>query len=115
MDSAFRLDEALQGLGVTDLFRDGVADLPGVADLTGIAGLRGELYVKAVLHKAYVAVDEQGTEAAAATAVIGGQGGRGPQAVVFRADHPFLFLIQDNGTGAILFMGRVTDPTSGGK
>ena len=68
-----------------------------------------------VFHKAFVAVDETGTEAAASTAVgmvatAMAPGPRNPP-VVFRADHPFLFLILDDRTGAILFMGRVADPS----
>jgi len=67
-----------------------------------------------VLHKAYVSVDEKGTEAAAATAVVAARGGASPpRSVEFRADHPFLFLIIDNGSGEILFLGRVADPTAG--
>ena len=86
------------------------------ADFSGMTGKR-ELFISAVIHKAYISVDEKGTEAAAATAVVM----RGPTAIpprfqlppprVFRADHPFVFLIRDNRSGGILFMGRVTDPT----
>jgi serpin B len=83
------------------------------ADFSGMS--RSErLFVSAVLHKAYVAVDEKGTEAAAATAVVMTLGGAPPTKreppVVFRADHPFLFLIRHDPTGAILFLGRVADP-----
>ena len=71
---------------------------------------RTRLVLSAVFHKAFVKVDEQGTEAAAATAV-GAMGGGMPQrAVPFNADHPFLFQIVDKSTGLILFMGRVVDP-----
>jgi serpin B len=76
-----------------------------------------ELFISAVIHKAYINVNEKGTEAAAATAVVM-QGSLAmpprrdqPPPPVFRADHPFLFLIRDNRSGGILFMGRVTDPT----
>ena len=79
------------------------------ADFTGLSPKGRELYITHVLHKAFVDVNEEGTEAAAATAVvIGRKGGGGPKE--FRADRPFLFLIQDESTGAILFMGRVADP-----
>ena len=67
-----------------------------------------------MIHEAYVKVDEQGTEAAAATAVAmraAGIAAAPRQIPVFRADHPFLFLIRDNQTGSILFLGRVMDPT----
>jgi serpin B len=75
------------------------------------------LVVSAAIHKAYIDVDENGTEAAAATAVVmvmaTAMASRyaPPPPIIFTADHPFLFLIRDNASGAILFMGRVTDPT----
>ena len=81
------------------------------ADFSGMDGTR-ELYIAAVLHKAFVDVYEEGTEAAAATAVVMRAGSaRPPEPKIFKADHPFAFVIRDNKTGAILFMGRVTDPT----
>jgi serpin B len=84
------------------------------ADFSGMTG-KPDLSISAVIHKAFVAVDEEGTEAAAATAVTTRAAiARAPdrsQPIVFRVDHPFLFLIRDNHSGAILFMGRVTDPT----
>lgn len=63
--------------------------------------------------KAFVKVDEEGTEAAAATAVVMGRGGSAPTppANEFRADHPFLFLLRDTRSGAVLFIGRVVDPS----
>ena len=83
------------------------------ADFSGMNGLGG-LSISGVLHKAFIEVNEEGTEAAAATA-IGGQAGSAypgqnpPQRIVFDADHPFIFLIQHKTTNAILFMGAVTD------
>jgi serine protease inhibitor len=80
------------------------------ADFSGMT-TREKLFISAVLHKAFVAVDEKGTEAAAATAVV-----MMPTAIIdapmatFAADHPFVFLIRDNRTGSILFMGRVAQP-----
>jgi len=70
------------------------------------------LYIDQVYHKAFIGVDEAGTEAAAATAVVLAE----KSAVIgdpaeFKADHPFVYLIRDNRTGAVLFMGRVTDPS----
>ncbi|MBD3349337.1 MAG: serpin family protein [Candidatus Eisenbacteria bacterium] len=91
----------LEAMGITDLFDE-------KCDLSGIDGTY-ELYVSKVLHKAFVEVNEEGTEAAAATAVVGRLKASMP--LMFRADRPFLFLIRDTETGAILFMGRVTDPT----
>jgi serpin B len=63
-----------------------------------------------VLHKAFVSVDEAGTEAAAATAVIVGETAIPEQPVEVTIDHPFIFLIRDIETGAILFVGRVLNP-----
>ena len=68
-----------------------------------------DLFISAVIHKAFVDVNEEGTEAAAATGVVM-RAKRAQITPVFRADHPFVFLIRDNKTGAILFMGRVANP-----
>ena len=88
----------------------------GEADFSGISSAEA-LYISAVLHKAYVDVNEAGTEAAAATGVVmRAMAMRRMQPIpVFRADHPFLFLIRDTRTGSILFMGRVLDPTVAGE
>jgi serpin B len=70
------------------------------------------LYLSDALHKAWVQVDERGTEAAAATAVVVMVGAApGGSVKTFRADHPFLFLIRENRTGSLLFMGKVHDPS----
>ena len=72
-----------------------------------------DLYISKVVHKAYVDVAEEGTEAAAATGVtmmLNGIEPRQKPIPVFRADHPFLFLIRDDSTGNILFLGRMTNP-----
>jgi serpin B len=104
------LADELQALGMVLAFGDR-------ADFSGISA-PDELAISRVIHQAFVDVTEGGTEAAAATASLlappapGPGGGRGPEAA-FRADHPFLFLIRDRGTGAILFVGRVTDPSAG--
>ena len=96
---------ALQPLGLTK------AAEAGAADFSGISGNR-DLFISGVFHKAYVHVDEEGTVAAAATAMAMA-GSAAPMAppVEFNADHPFLFLIRDDKTGTILFMGRVADPS----
>jgi serpin B len=99
----FRLDETLESMGMEDAFST-------KADFSGMDGTR-ELYLGAVLHKAFVAVNEQGTEAAAATAVAMVTKALAISPIIFRADHPFIFFIQENGTGSILFIGRVVDPT----
>jgi serpin B len=65
-----------------------------------------------VIHKAFVDVNEEGTEAAAATAVVFDAGSAPRTPIPFQADHPFLFLIRHNATGSILFMGRALDPRS---
>ena len=98
----FRLDDTLKSMGMLDAFLD-------KADFSGMDG-RKELYIGAVLHKAFVVVNEQGTEAAAATALTMQSKGLSFPSVVFRADHPFVFLIRENNTGSILFFGRVTNP-----
>ncbi|MGE0708984.1 MAG: serpin family protein [Planctomycetota bacterium] len=100
------LTQVLQGMGMKRAFNASQADFSAMcAD--------EPLFIGAVLHKAFVAVDEKGTEAAAATVVMmrAGSAMRPEKPKPFRADHPFLFLIRDTRSGAILFMGRVVDPT----
>ena len=84
------------------------------ANFRGIATLPFGLYIQKVVHQANIDVDEKGTEAAAATAVAGATGGPGDtsEPIVIRADRPFLFVLTDVPTDAILFMGRVTDPSA---
>jgi serpin B len=104
---AFELNGALKSLGMADAF-----DL-SLADLSGMDGRKppdpAALFIAAALHKAFVDVNEEGTEAAAATA-IEVEGGNGHQPPVFNADHPFIFLIRDRESGSILFLGRVANP-----
>jgi serpin B len=89
----------------------------GRADFTGIhvpEGPDDRLFISKVIHQANIDVDEKGTEAAAATAVIGDTAGPGASAqkeIILRLDRPFLFFLRDVETGAVLFMGRVTDPS----
>jgi serpin B len=83
------------------------------ADFTGMSQTH-ELFISEVIHKTFVEVSESGTEAAAATAVIvsaGAAPGPKPQPIIFTADHPFIFLIQQKDTGNMLFMGRVFNPS----
>ena len=87
-----------------------VAFNPLLADFSGIAGTR-ELFISDVIHKAFVSVDEEGTEAAAATGVIVGTISIPPNPIPVAIDKPFIFLIRDIKTGEILFVGRVLDPT----
>ncbi|MDE2999244.1 MAG: serpin family protein [Gemmatimonadota bacterium] len=100
IESEFRLADTLDGMGMPDAFD------PESADFSGMAETR-ELYLSAVVHKAFVKVDERGTEAGAAT---GGTIGVTSLPPAFTADRPFVFLIRDTATGAILFVGRVMDP-----
>jgi serpin B len=99
------LRQVLTEMGMPSAFE------PGVADFSGMDGTR-ELYIQDVLHKAFVAVDEEGTEAAAATAVVVGVTSAPAEPKRFEANRPFLFLIRDRVTGAVLFFGRVVDPTA---
>lgn len=103
LESALGLEEVLSSMGMTDAFS------PGKADFSGINGRRN-LSISAVLHKAFVKVDEEGTEAAAATGGMVGAASLAPRPVVFRADHPFIFLIRHRPTGLVLFAGRLADP-----
>jgi serpin B len=100
----FELSRTLAAMGMKDAFT-------GDADFSGMTGKK-DLFISAVVHKAFVDVNEEGTEAAAATAVVMARGGLSVLSPpVFKADHPFLFLIRHEKTGAILFMGRLADPT----
>ncbi len=94
-----------------DLIELGMKAAFSNADFSGMTG-EPDLFIAEVYHKAWVAVDEDGTEAAAATAVVmeAGSMPSAPEAE-FYADHPFIFFIQEKKTGQILFMGRVMDPT----
>jgi serpin B len=104
--ATFSLNDALQTLGATTLFIAGKADLSGIS----IPTKEPPLYVSAALHQAFISVDEKGTEAAAATAVVGLSGSAPgqpePEPVVLTLDKPFVFLIRDTATGAIVFLGR---------
>ena len=98
METEYDLTKSLPDMGMPSVF--------GPADLSGITGHKG-LYVSEAIHKAFVDVNEKGTEAAAATAIVTDES----SGQRFIADHPFIFMIQDNETGSILFMGKVVDPS----
>jgi serpin B len=100
-DRTYDLPGPLASLGMVDVFDREKADLSGMTSAE-------KLYVSAVAHKAFVEVNEEGTEAAAATAVVSSAAFGFPPA--FYADQPFLFLIRDAKRGTILFMGRVMNP-----
>ena len=103
MTSKFNLGKVLRAMGMTAAFSEN-------ADFSGMTG-SGDLFISAVVHQAYVDVNEEGTEAAAATGVVMRLTSAAPERIpVFRADHPFIFLIRDKVSGSILFLGRVMNP-----
>lgn len=106
VSSNFRLDAALRSLGMVNAFDD------AKADFSGMDGHSQWLYIAAVLHQAYMEANEEGAEAAAATAVVMKTRGLPPPPPIVRADHPFLFLIRERQTGSLLFMGRVLNPVA---
>ena len=106
MTQTFGLSSVLSSLGMSDAFD------PMAADFSGMNG-EGNLYISGVLHKAFINLDEEGTEAAAATGVVVGATSISPPIPRFNADHPFVFVIRDNLTESILFMGRVADLEAG--
>jgi len=100
-----RLKDALSAMGMPIPFTDD-------ADFTGMSHEIGaELFIQEVVHEAFISVDEEGTEAAAATAVVVGVTSAPMDPVTLTVDRPFIFLVRDMETGALLFMGRVVDPT----
>ena len=104
-EAELSLSGYLQQLGMTDAFDENTADFSGISDTF--------LYITHVLHKAFIEVNEEGTEAAAATAVVmGTKSIQVDPPREFMADRPFLFLIRDLRTGSILFMGRMANPLS---
>jgi len=100
LETKYFLPETLKEMGMLTAFTEN-------ADFSGMDGTR-DLFISNVIHQAFVEVNEEGTEAAAATAVVMARGR--PRYKVFRADHPFIFIIQDKKTGNILFLGRLKDP-----
>ncbi|NMC70806.1 MAG: serpin family protein [Myxococcales bacterium] len=104
--TGFEVGALLAAMGMPDAFDESLADFGGIEPLN-------ELYITRVIHKAFVGVDETGTEAAAATAVVmDGRTSVPPEPRIVTLDRPFLFLIRDVETGTVLFFGRVLDPTA---
>jgi serpin B len=103
-DATSDLGGAFQRLGISRAFS------PELADFSGISPDPAGLVLNGVLHKAVINVDEEGTVAAASTAIRMADGA-GDDPPPFRADHPFVFLIQDTSTGSVLFLGRLLDPS----
>ena len=97
------MKKPLKAMGMSYAFESGKADFSGMNG-------KKDLFISHVLHKAFVDVNEEGTEAAAATAVIMARNGSSRLPPVFRVDHSFIFVIRHNKTGAVLFIGRVTNP-----
>jgi serpin B len=105
-EQKYLLNKPLIDMGMPTAFGGG-ADFSGIADR--------DLFISLVIHQSFVEVNEEGTEAAAATAVVMDESASpepGPEPVVFRADHPFIFFIQHEETGQILFTGKVGDPSA---
>jgi len=108
-DSSYKMKDVLIAMGMKLAFDQNGANFSGMANLKPDE----HLYIDDVFHKAWIDTNEQGTEAAAATGVTMAVAGSimvATQPKIFRADHPFIFVIQDDQTGHILFMGRVSDP-----
>jgi len=104
-ETKYLMTEDLKAMGMPTAFGLG-------ADFSGMDGKK-DLFISAVIHQAFVEVNEEGTEAAAATGVVmmlGALPGEETKIPVFRADHPFIFLIQEKNSGNILFVGRVVNP-----
>lgn len=107
LEDQFTMKALLEPMGMRQAFTD-------TADFSGIDGL-GALKIDDAIHKTFLAVDEDGTEAAATTAIImvvSGERRYSSPPIEFRADHPFFFLVRDDRSGAILFMGRLEKPSS---
>jgi serpin B len=101
----YALGQVLEEMGMKKSFRT-------EADFSGICSEK-PFFIARVIHQAMVSVDEKGTEAAAATAAVeGGTGAPPPRAIAIKVDHPFLFLIRENKTGAVLFLGRLVNPAA---
>ena len=103
----YNLNENLISMGMPLAFSDN-------ADFSGIKSNSGDLKISKVIHQSFVEVNEEGTEAAAATAVImedNAGGPSSPEPIEFKADHPFIFFIEHKETGQILFMGKVENPS----
>ncbi len=104
IESQFSLGQTLASMGMPDAFD------PELADFSAMVGQK-ELYISAVIHKSFLEVNEEGSEAAAATGVVVGVTSIAPSPPIFKADHPFVFFIRDNKSQSILFIGRMLNPS----
>ena len=102
-ESSFSLSDALKSMGMLDAFDPDIANFSGMTE-------KNDLFISDVIHKAFVAVDEEGTEAAAATAVIMDVTSAMMSDITLTIDRPFIFIIRDKPSGQILFIGRVLNP-----
>ena len=102
-EAQFKLGATLKKMGISDAFNQQLADFSGMDG-------RKDLSISDAFHKAFVLVNEKGTEAAAATAVVVGVKSVPPPPIVVAVDRPFIFLIRDIATNTTLFVGRVMDP-----
>jgi serpin B len=105
IETKSNLNSALAGMGMPLAFDPSRADFSGMTT-------QAQLYIERVVHQANIAVDEKGTEATAATAVVMAQSAVPGQLVTLHVDRPFIFAVRDTNTGAILFLGRVVDPSA---
>ncbi|NXE79817.1 SPB10 protein, partial [Cochlearius cochlearius] len=101
LEENYNLKSTLSSMGIRNAFD------PVQADFTGMS-VKKDLFISEVIHKAFVEVNEEGTEAAAATAVLVLRSK--PRTITFKADHPFLFFIRHNKSQTILFFGRISSP-----
>ena len=104
-DLMYELNDDLASMGMPTAFDT------EEADFSGIASGSDKLSLSQVVHKSFIEVNEEGTEAAAATGAIMTSGGSSPHPISFYAGHPFIFFIQHKETSQILFLGKVEDPT----
>jgi serpin B len=100
-ETEYDLKKILLPMGIRTAFDSNTADFSGISE-------RDPIFIDSAIHKTFVSVDEKGTEAAAATGITGKLQSGPPN--MFRADHPFVFIIQDDSNGNILFIGRVVNP-----
>ena len=110
IESKFRLNNTLKQMGMPNAFDSTAADFSGMDESSCAAGDPRCLYIGATIHQSFISVDEKGTEAAAATAVLMRNESMPQNPVSLTIDRPFIFVIRDRPTGAILFIGRLTDP-----
>ena len=109
MGIKYDLSQTLSYLGMSDIFHMDRANLHGIMMPSGEEYHGPNLYVSKASQDAYVKINEEGTEAAATTTIVTSFASSPPH---FIADRPFIFIIQDDESGAILFMGRVSDHTA---